>query len=655
MKMEKRKLFHRLVSVEEGLEVLEEEQLLNPLGIEEVNLQKALYRVLADDIYAPIDYPPFDRSEVDGYAVNIKSVENADELNPAVLKIAGKVRIGEFPKIEVDEKNAVEIDTGAMIPRGTSGIVMEEYTKRKENEYVEVYRSVYTGENISFAGSDIAKGELLFSRGRVLDHIDIGILSSMGINKVKVYIEPKIAILSTGNELVPPGSDLSIGKIYDVNAYMIYSLLKAHGIESDMFGIVQDKEDILEERIRELLKSYDIIITSGGTSAGIDDVVYRVFDRVGEVLIHGFKLKPGKPTVLARSGRKLLIGLPGFPFSSLANSLLILLPALFKIRGTEYRAKTKKASIAVSFRKDIGRRWLVPVLLNSIDKKIYAIPFSTSSGSIMMVARADGIALLSENKDVIEEGSEVDVVVFNSFEDKEGIIMGSHDLMLPDILKESRLEAKLSYIPVGSYLGLELVKRGFIDIAPIHLFDENTGTYNAPFLNKDPVLKSSALLVRGYSRKLVLAFREGTNLRGLEDVLESGLRFANRNKGSGTRMYVDYLLKRISAEKGVDFKKITRELKGYEYNLPSHNSVAAAISQGRADAGVCIEHAARIYGLRYIPLAEEHYDFAVNRKSLEKNAVKTFIDSLEFNKIKKIAERYFGYIADSNAGKVICC
>lgn len=652
-----RKIFHVLLSPEEALEVIRKEGVLSPLGTELVKLEESVNRVIAKDIYSPLDYPPFDRSEVDGYAVNAKSVEGCDELHPVRLKLKGFQKVGKPAFAEVGEKEAIGIDTGAIIPRGANAVVMEEHTMLYEGSSVEVRRPVAAGENISFAGSDIAKGELIIPRGTVLSPEKVAVLSSLGIDEVEVYKSPRISVLSTGNELVEPGLPLEAGKIYESNGRMILSYLSSLGIKAFFGGFVTDEYEIVRDRIQRLLESSDVVITSGGTSAGEKDVIYRVFQDIGKIIVHGLKMKPGKPTVIATAGKKLLIGLPGFPLSALSNMILLVEPMLMEIMGAFHRDAKMTALFAGKLRKGLGKTWVLPVMLSRIGNSLYAVPVPSQSGSVSALMRTDAIAILPEEADIINDGASVSVVPIRSrgVPWKDALVVGSHDLMLQEIISGLGLSEKVGVAYVGSFRGLWLLRKGVIDIAPVHLLDPDTGDYNVPIIKNDQELREKSVLVKGYRRKLVLAYRTGEIIKGLEDILERNLRFVNRNQGSGTRAYIDAMLEKIAKARGISKEEISRQLRGYEYEVPNHNAVAAAIAQGRADAGICIEHAAYLYGLEYKELTEEHYDFAILKEGLNKDPVKGFIEFLKSDMLKNLTKKYKGYVVDETTGNVICC
>jgi len=652
-----RKLFHTLLSIDEVLVKLEQLGILKPLGIEEVALNEALGRILAEDIYAPIDYPPFDRSEVDGYAVTSRSIEGADELHPVKLRVIGKISIGETPNISVEDSVAVAIDTGAVIPRGADAVVMEEYTERVGPDEIVVYKGVVPGENIAFAGSDIAIGELVLKKGTKLTHREVGVLAALGINRVKVFKKPVVAVVSIGNELQDLSMPLAFGKVYDSNGYALTALLKQYGFEARYYGILPDNESAVYTTLTKLLTTHDVIVTSGGTSAGEGDITYKVFEKIGTIIVHGLKIKPGKPTVIALSNDgKLLFGLPGFPFSALSVAMLLLVKVLERLEGYKYERRKLYAVSAFKVRKDIGRTWLLPVILSSVGGKIFAVPYQARSGSVLALLKADGIAVLREDKELVDEGTEIEVIPLNSHP-KDATIVGSHDVMLPALLAKLGIADMVSLSFVGSYKGLQLIKKGYIDISPIHLLDSATGEYNLPFIKRDAELKARAILVRGYRRRLVLAFKKGNpkNIKGIEDLLRHDIRFVNRNKGSGTRIYIDMVLEAIAKKLGQSFNEIVKHVNGYWYEVPTHNSVAAAIAQGRADVGVCTEYTAVLYGLDYIPLTWEYYDFLINAMSLSKESVRRFIEGLKTSLAREVINSVIGYEVPPDMGLKLCC
>lgn len=656
--MSNRKIFHKLVPLNKVLEIVEKYRPLSPLGVEEVDLIEAVGRVLAEDLYSPIDYPPFDRSDVDGYAVDSRDLEGVDELRPKSLKVIGSVEAGDKPGYVVNRGKAVEIATGAMIPRGANAVVMVEYTKRVGDSIL-VYRSVRPGENITMAGSDISYGDLIVRRGTRITSSIVGVLAGLGIRRVKVYRKPRIAVISTGKEIVEPGEPLEWGMVYDVNGYLITSMLRELGADAIFIGRVPDDYESLYSVVEDAIKKYDLVVTSGGTSAGPGDLVYRVFDSLGEpgIIVHGIAVKPGKPTVIAIAYNKILIGLPGFPLSCYMMASLILRPIVCRLLGLDeepYRGRIR-ARLAIRIRKPVGRAWLLPVAIVSRKGEYVAYPVSLKSGSLSALIYSDGYAVLEEGRDVYMEGEAIEVRLFKPEPTIPClVIIGSNDILLYRIISYTRLTSISKVISVGSMGGLYALKRGEADIAPSHLLDEETMEYNIPFI-KRLGLEGRVRVVRGYDRRIGIIVARGNpkGIKDIKDLLRNDVVIVNRTKGSGTRTLLDMMLKKLAQEMGMRFDEVTRMIKGYDYEVKTHTAVAAAIASGRADVGIGIEYAARIYGLDFIPLAWEHYDFVVNKDSIDKHCVRRFIEALKEERVIDLINSTPGYRAPGNIGEII--
>ncbi len=652
-----RKIFHLLRGIGEVEGIVSKYVKLEPAGVEEVSLEDALGRVLAEDVYAPLDHPPFDRSEVDGYAVRAEDTFGADEENPAELQVIGSIRVGEQSTREVKPGCTLEIATGAMLPRGANAVVMEEHTHR-DGDRVLIYKSVAPGQNVATAGSDISMGDLLLRKGTRLDPRSIGVLAAMGVRRVRVYRRVRVAVFSTGDEVVEPGEPIRPGQVYDVNSFYMISALREMGVHADFAGHLPDNFDVMRDTLAEAIRKYDVVITSGGTSAGAGDLVYRVIDNLGKpgVLVHGLRIKPGKPTVIGVVEGKLFFGMPGFPLSCAMVFDRIVKPLIAKLAGLELPpARRVRARFPYRLRAGGGRAWLLPVSLVDTGDGYAAYPVSLSSGAVSPLLAADGYVFVPENKEIIEEGEIVEATLFTeSVRPSSLVVIGSHDIALSRILAATGLIRESKIIPVGSLRGWHAAARGEADIAPTHLLDEETGEYNVPFIRKLG-LQGKVRLVRGYKRRVGLLVRKGNpkNIRGIEDLLRSDIAFVNRVKGSGIRTLLDIMLRRIAREKGIVFDELVSRIKGYTYEVRTHTAVAAAVAQGRADVGLAAEIAARLYNLDFIPLSEEIVDFIIPSERMEKQSVKNFIESLRTNSIRELLNSLPGYDALPETGRVI--
>ncbi|MEM4101080.1 MAG: molybdopterin biosynthesis protein [Desulfurococcaceae archaeon] len=624
------KIFHKLMSVDDAIREVLAKLKPSPRGVEIVKLEDAVYRVLATDIYAPLDYPPFDRSEVDGYAVLSHAVSKATELNPVELKVAGKVSPGEYPEnLFCDEKSAVQVSTGSAVPANCDAVIMEEYTERREDT-VRIYRSVAPGEGVSTTGSDVSAGDLVLPHGVLIKHKEIAVLAGLGFHEIPVYVKPRIAVYSTGAEVVEPGKHLALGEVYDVNGYLITAFLRELGANAEYKGILPDDYTVIKNTIERDLDYYDVIVTSGGTSAGVADTVYRVFESLGDVIVHGLKAKPGKPTVIAISGKKLLMGLPGFPLSAYMILVRVVKPIISALTGLRYYEKPLFVRFPFKLRKNIGITWLLPSIILSSNGSYVAYPVSFSSGSIYAITYSDGFVELSEEKEVVEGDELVPFYSFTELADVDKlVIIGSNDPLLEFILKKTGLVYASKVLNVGSMGGWRAVERGEADIAPTHLLDPDTGKYNTPFLSKFK-LENKAVVVRGYSRLIGFIVAKGNpkNIKGFECFFRSDVRIVNRNKGSGIRTLIDMNLVRIAREKGLNPDSIPRLIKGYTYEVKTHTAVGYAVKTGKADVGVAVGYVSEMYDLDFIPVGWEEYDFVVLKSRLGKPLVEDFIKFL---------------------------
>ncbi|MFG1520250.1 MAG: molybdopterin biosynthesis protein [Thermoplasmataceae archaeon] len=610
-------IFHNLATVENAKKLTEDHTKMVTES-ESVIVAGALGRVLSNDVYSPIDSPPFDRSEVDGYAVISSSVENAEQDHPVKLTIVGNSNIGEAPKVLKEESGCFRIATGSIVPFNSDAVVMAEYTKESKDT-VEILRAVKPGENVTLSGTDVSLGELLLRRDTFLGPREIAVLSSTGVEKVNVYRKMKIGIISTGNELVEPGRELSDGQIYESNGITIKNMLDQYGVfDPEYLGIIRDEMNVIRSTISSMIKDYDVVITSGSTSAGEGDMVYRVLgDLDPGILFHGVEIKPGKPTLLAASGSKPVYGLPGFPVSAVMVFETIFLPSLLKSAHVKRSIKHVMAKVPVRVSLSVGKLNLIPVSLVRRGVNV-AYPLLGDSGSVSRLTRSDGYISVYGDRSFIDENEELNVTLFSEDVEVPDVnFIGSHDIALDSIFH--RIDLNVKIINVGSMGGVQAIKRGEADIAGVHILNPLTMEYND--FKGDPVLEEKSVLVKGYRREQGILVKKGNpmNIRNISDIAERGARFVNRNSGSGTRILIEKMLK----DSGID----SRSIKNFRYEVKTHNAVANAIRSGRGDAGIAIRQVASMYGLDFIPIGFEEYDFLVLRESLDK--LSSFINTLK--------------------------
>jgi putative molybdopterin biosynthesis protein len=626
---------HRAARQEQFLEVVSAEEARrrfaacidrSPLGAETVALAAALSRVLAADVVAPVDAPPFDRSNVDGFAVRATDTAGASDAAPRRLALnAEVVACGVEPAVEVEPGTATAIATGGVIPRGADAIVMIEHTELIEDAAapaIDVRRAVGSGQFVSYAGSDIARGETLLRKGARVGSREIGMLAACGLAEIGVVRRPRVAVLSTGDELVEPGQPLKPASVYDSNGAILAAAIVEAGGEPVPFGAFPDEEVALELAMRSALDVCDMVVLSGGTSKGAGDLSHRIVSRLGKpgILVHGVALKPGKPLCLAVIGDKPLVVLPGFPTSAIFTFHTFVAPVIRARAGLPPEsARTVTARVPVRIASELGREEFVLVSLVSGEGGTIGFPSGKGSGAVTAFSQADGFFAIDALAAALDADSSAEVTLIgDAARAPDLVIMGSHDVALDVVvsaLAERGFVART--IAVGSLGGVAALGRDECDLAPVHLVDPATGIYNQHLLGP------GLTLVPGWRRMQGFVFRPSdTRFERLSAaaaikaaLADPAVLMVNRNTGSGTRVLVDGLLAGARPA-------------GYPNQPRSHNAVAAAIAQKRADWGVAIEPVAQMYGLAFLPIAPEEYDFLLREARRDQPAVQAFLDVL---------------------------
>jgi putative molybdopterin biosynthesis protein len=590
---------------------------LEPLSSERVPVAAALGRVLARDLRSEVDVPSFDRSNLDGFAVRAEDSFGATEEAPVRLRLTGEtIPTGVEPKQVVPPGGASAIATGGMLPRGADAVIGVEYTDLEaEGTVVVIRRAAVPGAAVAYAGTDIGRGETVLFQGARLTSRETGVLAAIGVDAVDVVRQPRVAVISTGDEIIAPGETMRPGLVFDSNGRILCDAIRELGGSPVFMGAFRDDERALREVLERGLDDGDLVVLSGGTSKGEGDLSYRVVaDLRPGIVVHGVALKPGKPICLASQGGKPVVILPGFPTSAVFTFHEFVAPVLRRLAGLpSERRETRPARLAVRVVSERGRlEYLLVDLVRGEEGDLAAYPMGRGSGSVTSFSRADGFVRIDRNTEILEAGAQVEVTLLGrALEPADLVIVGSHCTGLDVIAAElSRQGYSVKVLAVGSQGGLEAARRGECDVAPIHLLDPASGRYNAPFLD------DSLDLVRGYRRMQGVGTRTDETRAAEALVQDPALRMVNRNRGSGTRVLIDRLL----GERRPD---------GHAYEPRSHYAVSAAIAQGRADWGVLIESVARDAGLRFRPLQDECYDFAVPKRRTDRPAVRAFRRLLE--------------------------
>jgi molybdenum cofactor synthesis domain-containing protein len=376
-------------------------------GTERVTLDDADRRVLARDVVAPDAVPPFDRAAMDGYAVVAEDTFGAGRFNPRVLRSVGKLYTGEAPATAVRSGECLEIATGAPMPQGANAVVMVEETERQGDE-IQVLTPVYPGQHVGRRGADIEQGRMVVAAESVLSPGSVGAIAALGVAEVEVYARPRIALLSTGNEIVEPGRPLAPGQIHDINRYTLAAITRRHGGVPVPLPTTQDSLADLEAAIERGL-STDAIVFSGGSSVGERDLILDVLQKRGEVVFHGIAVKPGKPTAFGRIDGKPVLGMPGYPTSCLSNAYMLLVPLLRRMgRLPAYQPRIVRVPAARRIVSTTGRHQFYTVKI--VDGAAH--PAFKASGDITSMADADGYIEIPAQTDIVEAGEMVDVRLF---------------------------------------------------------------------------------------------------------------------------------------------------------------------------------------------------------------------------------------------------
>jgi putative molybdopterin biosynthesis protein len=597
---------------------------LTPLPGESVALADALGRVLGADVAAAVDAPPFDRANVDGFAVRAADTAGARDAAPRRLHLNGEVLVcGRAPTLTVAPGSATAIATGGVVPRGADAVVMIEHTELIEADApaITLRRAVAPGQFISYAGSDIARGETLLRRGARITSREIGMLAACGFDRVEVVRRPTVAVLSTGNELVPPGETLRPATVYDSNGEILAAAVAEAGGVPVRLGVVPDDAPALEAALRDALARCDIVVLSGGTSKGAGDLSHQVVARLGHpgILVHGVALKPGKPLCLAVVAGKPVVVLPGFPTSAIFTFHAFVAPVIRARAGlAPEAARAVDALLPVRLPSELGRKEFVLVALVAGDDGPIAFPTPKGSGAVTAFSQADGFLEVDALAAALDAGTRARVTLIGEARAPDLVVAGSHCVALDAVLGALADQGFMARtIAIGSLGGVAAARRGECDLAPVHLLDPASGRYNAH------LVEPGLALVRGWERMQGIVHRAGDARfagRTPRDAVKAALAdpdclMVNRNAGAGTRILIDQLLGGARPP-------------GYGNQPRSHNAVAAAVAQGRADWGVAIASVAQLYGLGFLPLTPECYDFLLLERRRDRPAVQAFLAAL---------------------------
>ena len=610
---------------------LHEAGALDPMPPESLPLARARGRITAGPIWAVASSPHYDAAAMDGVAVRAADTTGATERSPLSLRVGGP------------ESQAVWVDTGDPMPSGFDAVIMVEHLHLVADDHVSIMAPVAPWQHVRPLGEDIVATELVLPENHQLAPADLGACAAAGLTHVPVRRRPSVAIIPTGNELVPVGTRLEPGDIVEFNSLMLSALLEEWGAESTVVDPVPDDFVAIRDVARAALAEHDLVIINAGSSAGAEDYTALVVEELGELLVHGIAVRPGHPVVLGLARGKPLVGLPGYPVSAMLTAELLLKPLIEQWLGRvgANRRPIVRAQITRKVMSPSGEDEYLRVKLGHVGEKMVATPVQRGAGVIMSLVRADGLVKIPRFSEGVDAGSEVSVELLRPLAEVENTIVaiGSHDLtldLMSSFLRRVPSGVNLSSSHIGSLGGLIALRRGEAHLAGSHLLDEATGQYNVPYIERY-LADLPVVLVNLVGRVQGLIVRRGNprEIADLSDLLRSDVTFVNRQRGSGTRVLLDYKLRELEASPG--------DVLGYEREEYSHLAVAAAVNGGSADVGLGILSAARALDLDFIPLLNEQYDLVIPRDHYESDLLRPLLDLLDNEEFRKAVDGLGGY------------
>jgi putative molybdopterin biosynthesis protein len=590
-----------------------------------VGVGDAIGRVTAEPIWALRSSPPFDCAAMDGIAVRAAETVGASESRPLLLEP------GAF----------AVVDTGDPLPDGFDAVVMREHVHYDDGR-AELRAAVAPYQHVRSIGEDISATELLLPAGHRIRPVDAAASAAAGATVIRVSRRPVVAILPTGDEMRPIGSQLERGELLETNSLMLAGQAREAGCEALVLPIEPDDQERLTAAIEGAVKRCDLLIILAGSSAGRDDYTAALVDRLGEMAVHGVAVKPGHPVVLGAIESTPVLGAPGYPVSASLTFDIFAAPLLAELEGVAMAPRpVTHARLARKLASTIGSDDWVRVRLGRVGGSLVASPLPRGAGVLTSLVRADGLLIVAADAEGHHAGEEVEIQLLRDLRQIEQTIVaiGSHDLILDlaaSTLRSQDPDVTLVSGNVGSMGGLIALRDGLCHLAGSHLLDPDTGAYTLPYVDRILAERDVAIVRLAHREQgLIVAPGNPLGVSVIGDLSHEGLRYVNRQPGAGTRVLLDYELSRA----GIDRATIT----GYEREEPTHLAVAAAIASGRSDCGMGVRAAARAFGLDFVPVAQEPYDLVLDRASLELPLLQPFWALLEDPSFKRSVEVLGGY------------
>lgn len=597
-----------------------------PLPSEPVATAESAGRVTAEPLYAKVSSPPFHSSAMDGIAVSASSTFGASETTPVRLTLGTDAEL---------------IDTGEPVPGAFDAVIMVEDLNEVEPGVFEIIQPAAPWQHVRPLGEDIVKSELVLGAGVRIRPVDIGALLNAGWVEVPVRMRPVVAIIPTGTELVEEPSMLRGGSIMESNSRVLAAFAAIEGAQAARFDLVVDDRALILEAVERALETADIVVVNAGTSAGREDFTRSIVEELGTVTVHGVAMKPGKPVVLGVARGKPVLGLPGFPVANYRGAQEYLAPLIALLSGrTPAPPPTVTARLARKVHSTAGMDEFVQVKVGRVNDTVVAVPLERGSGVSMSLVRSDGVVLVPAGSEGIPRWDEVAVALTSCDLDIDStvLVIGSHDISLDLLASRIRTEGGLSLASanVGSMGGILAIKQGQAHLAGTHLLDPETGDFNRRYILDQLGADEVVLVHLAWREQGLLVQRENPlGIAGVADLARRDVRYVNRQRGSGTRMLLDYELGRAGIAPG--------SVNGYDREMFTHTAVAAAVASGSADAGLGVMAAAKALGLDFVAVSRERYDLVAQRSFASRRAFEVLLGVLRDPEYRREVEALGGY------------
>lgn len=592
----------------------------------------SLGRVTASPVFANSSMPHYHASAMDGIAVCAETTFSAHEQQPIQLK---------------RNEDFIYVDTGNVVPSPFDAVIMIEHVEELDEETVEIIEPAAPWQHIRPIGEDIVQEEMLFPQGHIIRPVDIGALLAARNLTVPVVKKPVITVIPTGNELVNPDGSVTTGKLIEFNGTVLANYIHEWGGEPRLQPIVKDEPDKIKAALLEAAKHSDIVVINAGSSAGSKDYTVHIIEEIGEVFTHGIATRPGKPVIIGKIEETIIIGIPGYPVSAYLALEWFIRPLICDfLQIPEPKRQSLKVKLGRRIVGTMGAEDFIRMNIGFVDGEFIANPLKRAAGVTMSLVRADGLLIIPPTRLGYEQGEYAEVELLKPLEEiKDSIVfIGSHDLtldLLSSQLKKIKRTSELMSSHVGSLAGIMAIKKGEAHVAGIHLLDPETKEYNKSYINrfltdKDVVLYPFLKRKQGW----LLPKGNPLDIKVVTDICHREAHFINRQKGAGTRILFDMLLK--------EEKLSTEQIIGYDREMFSHLCVAAEVKGDCNAVGLGIFPAAKSMGLDFIPIADEHYDLLMTKEFFESQQCKALLEVIQSEEFREQVAGIGGYSIEQN-------